>query len=149
MKTYVPKQGDIARAWWLVDASGLTLGRLSTVVADRLRGKHKPQFTPFLDTGDHVVVINAAKVRLSGNKLQDKMYRHHSGYPGGLKEIAAGKLLASRPERVLEASIKGMLPRGSLGRQMARKLKVYAGDKHPHEAQQPKPLPIPDAARTR
>ena len=149
MKTYVPKQGDIARAWWLVDAAGLTLGRLSTVVADRLRGKHKPQFTPYLDTGDHVIVINAAKVRLSGNKLRDKIYRHHSGYPGGLKEIAAGKLLAARPERVVEASVKGMLPRGSLGRQMARKLKVYAGDKHPHEAQQPKPLPIPDAARTR
>jgi large subunit ribosomal protein L13 len=149
MKTYVPKQGDIVREWWLVDAAGLTLGRLSTVVADRLRGKHKPQFTPYLDTGDHVVVINAAQVRLTGNKLQDKMYRHHTGYPGGLKEIPAGKLLASHPERIVEFSVKGMLPRGSLGRQMARKLKVYADGKHPHEAQQPKPLPIPDAARAR
>jgi large subunit ribosomal protein L13 len=149
MKTYVPKQGDIVREWWLVDAAGLTLGRLSTVVADRLRGKHKPQFTPYLDTGDHVVVINAAQVRLSGNKLQDKMYRHHTGYPGGLKEIPAGKLLAAHPERIVEFSVKGMLPRGSLGRQMARKLKVYADGKHPHEAQQPKPLPIPDAARAR
>lgn len=149
MKTYVPKQGDIARAWWIVDAAGLTLGRLSTVVADRLRGKHKPQFTPFLDTGDHVVVVNAEKVWLTGNKLRDKLYRHHTGYPGGLKEIAAGKLLATHPERIVEFSVKGMLPRGSLGRQMARKLKVYAGDKHPHEAQQPRPLPIPGAARAR
>jgi large subunit ribosomal protein L13 len=147
MKTYVPKAADVTRAWWIVDASGLTLGRLATVVADRLRGKHKPQFVPFMDTGDHVIVVNAAKVRMTGAKHQDKMYRHHTGYPGGLKEVPAGKLLASKPERVLESAIKGMLPRGSLGRQMGRKLKVYAGDKHPHEAQQPKPLPIPGAAR--
>jgi large subunit ribosomal protein L13 len=147
MKTYVPKAADITRAWWIVDASGLTLGRLATVVADRLRGKHKPQFVPYMDTGDHVIVVNAAKVRMTGAKHQDKMYRHHTGYPGGLKEVPAGKLLASKPERVLESAIKGMLPRGSLGRQMGRKLKVYAGDKHPHDAQQPKPLPIPGAAR--
>ena len=147
MKTYVPKAADVTRAWWIVDASGLTLGRLATVVADRLRGKHKPQFVPYMDTGDHVIVVNAAKVRMTGAKHQDKMYRHHTGYPGGLKEVPAGKLLASKPERVLESAIKGMLPRGSLGRQMRRKLKVYAGDKHPHEAQQPKPLPIPGAAR--
>lgn len=147
MKTYVPKASDVTRAWWIVDASGLTLGRLATVVADRLRGKHKPQFVPYMDTGDHVIVVNAAKVRMTGAKHQDKMYRHHTGYPGGLKEVAAGKLLAAHPSRVLESAIKGMLPRGSLGRQMGRKLKVYAGDKHPHEAQQPKPLPIPGAAR--
>lgn len=147
MKTYVPKAADVTRAWWIVDASGLTLGRLATVVADRLRGKHKPQFVPYMDTGDHVIVVNAAKVRMTGAKHQDKMYRHHTGYPGGLKEVPAGKLLASKPERVLESAIKGMLPRGSLGRQMGRKLKVYAGDRHPHEAQQPKPLPIPGAAR--
>jgi large subunit ribosomal protein L13 len=147
MKTYVPKASDVTRAWWIVDASGLTLGRLATVVADRLRGKHKPQFVPFMDTGDHVIVVNAAKVRMTGAKHQDKMYRHHTGYPGGLKEVPAGKLLAAKPERVLESAIKGMLPRGSLGRQMGRKLKVYADDKHPHVAQQPKPLPIPGAAR--
>ena len=147
MKTYVPRRGEVRHDWWLVDAEGLTLGRLATEVAVRLRGKHKPIFTPFLDTGDHVIVVNAAKVRMTGAKHQDKMYRHHTGYPGGLKEVPAGKLLASKPERVLESAIKGMLPRGSLGRQMGRKLKVYAGDKHPHEAQQPKPLPIPGAAR--
>lgn len=147
MKTYVPKAADVTRAWWIVDASGLTLGRLATVVADRLRGKHKPQFVPYMDTGDHVIVVNASKVRMTGAKHQDKMYRHHTGYPGGLKEVPAGKLLASKPERVLESAIKGMLPRGSLGRQMGRKLKVYAGDRHPHEAQQPKPLSIPGAAR--
>ena len=147
MKTYVPKASDVTRAWWIVDASGLTLGRLATVVADRLRGKHKPQFVPYMDTGDHVIVVNAAKVRMTGAKHTDKMYRHHTGYPGGLKEVAAGKLLAAKPERILESAIKGMLPRGSLGRQMGRKLKVYAGDKHPHVAQQPKPLPIPGAVR--
>lgn len=149
MRTYVPKAGDIERAWWLVDAQGLTLGRLSTVVAERLTGKHKPSYTPFLDTGDHVVVVNAAKVRLTGRKLKDKIYRHHTGYPGGLKEIPAGKLLAKKPERLVEFAVKGMLPKGPLGRQMARKLKVYPGDRHPHEAQKPVALPIPDAARAR
>jgi large subunit ribosomal protein L13 len=149
MRTYVPKAGEIKRAWWVVDADGLTLGRLSTVVADRLTGKHKPSYTPFLDTGDHVVVVNAAKVRLSGRKLKDKMYRHHSGHPGGLKEIPAGKLLAKHPERLIEIAVKGMLPKGPMGRQMARKLKVYAGDRHPHEAQRPQSLPIPGAARAR
>lgn len=151
MKTFVPKAGDLekAREWWLVDASGLTLGRLSTVVASRLRGKHKPTYTQFLDTGDHVIVLNANKVVLTGAKLRNKMYRHHTGYPGGLKEVAAGKLLKEHPTRVVEISIKGMLPKSPLGRQMARKLKVYAGEKHPHEAQKPKPLPIPDAARGR
>jgi len=149
MKTYVPKEGDVRRGWWIVDADGLTLGRLSTVVASRILGKHKPDFTPFLDTGDHVVVINAAKVRLTGRKLQDKIYRHHTNYPGGLKEITAEKLLAKAPERLIESAVKGMLPKGPLGRRMVRKLKVYSGSQHPHEAQQPAALSIKDAARGR
>ncbi len=149
MRTYVPKQKDIQHAWWLVDAEGLTLGRLSTVVAERLTGKHKPTYTPFLDVGDHVIVVNAARVRLTGRKLKDKIYRQHSGYPGGLKEISAGKLLEKHPERLVEYAVKGMLPKGPLGRRMARKLKVYAGSRHRHEAQKPQPLPIPDAARAR
>jgi large subunit ribosomal protein L13 len=149
MRTYVPKPANIERAWWVVDAEGLTLGRLSTVVADRLSGKHKPTYTPFLDTGDHVVVVNASKVRLTGRKAKDKIYRHHSGYPGGLKEIPAGKLLEKHPERLIEYAVKGMLPKGTLGRQMARKLKVYAGNRHQHEAQRPQALAIPDAARSR
>jgi large subunit ribosomal protein L13 len=147
MKTYVPKKGDIRRDWWVVDADGLTLGRLATEVASRLRGKHKPSFTPFLDTGDHVIVVNAEKVNLTGRKLEQKMYRRHSGYPGGLKEIAAGKLLASRPCRVVEAAVRGMLPKGPLGRQMRRKLKVYSGPSHPHAAQRPQTLEIPGAKR--
>jgi len=147
MKTYVPKQGDVQRAWWVVDASGMTLGRLSTVVASHLAGKHKPVYTTYEDTGDHVVVINCEKVKLTGRKLTEKLYRHHSLYPGGLKEIAAGKLMAAHPDRLIEFAVRGMLPKNSLGRAMARKLKVYAGDKHPHEAQQPKPLAIPDAVR--
>lgn len=149
MKTYVPRRAEIVRSWWVVDATGMTVGRLSTEVASRLRGKHKPEWTPFLDVGDHVVVVNASKVKLSGAKLTDKYYRRHSGYPGGLKEISAGKLMGTRPERVVESAIKGMLPRGPLGRQMARKLKVYAGGKHPHEAQQPKTLPIKGAVTPR
>lgn len=149
MRTYVPKPKDVERAWWIVDAEGLTLGRLSTAVAERLTGKHKAMYTPFLDTGDHVIVVNAEKVRLSGRKLKDKLYRHHSGYPGGLKEIPAGKLLQKQPTRLIESAVKGMLPKGPLGRQMARKLKVYAGSRHPHEAQRPHALPIPGAARAR
>ena len=149
MKTYVPKHAQITRAWWLVDADGLTLGRLATQVATRLRGKHKPTFTPFIDTGDHVIVVNAKKLVLSGNKLKDKMYRRHSGYPGGLKEISAEKLLQRHPGRLVEFAVKGMLPKGPLGRQMARKLKVYAGPEHPHEAQSPQPLPVPWAMRAR
>jgi large subunit ribosomal protein L13 len=148
MKTYVPKQGDIQRAWWVVDASGMTLGRLSTVVASHLAGKHKPVYTTYEDTGDHVVVVNAERVKLSGRKLTEKLYRHHSLYPGGLKEVAAGKLLQSHPERLVESAVKGMLPKNSLGKAMARKLKVYVGSKHPHEAQQPKPLAIPGAVRS-
>ena len=149
MRTYVPKQGEIERGWWLVDADGLTLGRLSTVVADRLAGKHKAAYTPFLDTGDHVVVVNAEKIRLSGRKMKDKLYRRHSGHPGGLREVTAEKLLARHPTRLVEFAVQGMLPKGPLGKQMARKLKVYAGEQHPHAAQQPRPLPIPGAARTR
>jgi large subunit ribosomal protein L13 len=147
MKTYVPRQGDIQRSWWVVDASGMTLGRLSTVVASHLAGKHKPVYTTHEDTGDHVVVVNAEKVKLSGRKLTEKLYRHHTLYPGGLKEMAAGKLLQTHPERLVETAVKGMLPKNSLGRAMARKLKVYVGAKHPHEAQQPKPLGIPNAVR--
>lgn len=146
-KTYVPKSGDVERAWWVVDASGMTLGRLSTVVASHLRGKHKPTFTTYTDTGDHVIVLNADKVKLSGRKLTDKMYRHHTGYPGGLKEVAAGKLQKAHPERLVEIAVKGMLPKGSLGRAMGKKLKVYVGDKHPHAAQQPRALAIPAAVR--
>lgn len=146
-KTYVPKSGEIVRAWWLVDAEGMILGRLATEVATRLRGKHKPTFTPFLDTGDHVIIINAKKVVLTGRKLEQKQYRRHSGYPGGLNEISAGKLMQKYPERLLESAVRGMLPKGPLGRQMARKLKVYAGPDHPHAAQCPERLDIPGASR--
>jgi large subunit ribosomal protein L13 len=149
MKTFVPKAGEIRQGWWIVDADGVPLGRLSTEVASRILGKHKPDFTPFLDTGDHVIVVNASKVRLTGRKLSDKLYRHHTGYPGGLKEISAEKLLAKRPERLIESAVKGMLPKGPLGRRMHRKLKVYAGPSHPHEAQQPAVLKIKSAARAR
>ena len=149
MRTYVPKQGEIRSDWWIVDAAGLTLGRLATEVAVRLRGKHKPVFTPFLDTGDHVVVINAEKVVLTGRKLQQKMYRRHSGYPGGLKETRADTMLERHPERLVEFAVKGMLPKGPLGRKMGRKLKVYPGPDHPHVAQRPQPLTLADAARVR
>ena len=149
MKTYVPKLAEINRCWWVVDAEGMTLGRLATQVAIRLRGKHKPTFTPFLDTGDHVVVINAGKVVLSGRKWDQKLYRRYSGYPGGLKEISAGTLVQRHPQRLVEFAVRGMLPKGPLGRQMARKLKVYAGSSHPHVAQEPRPWQIPDAMRAR
>jgi len=148
MTTYVPKASEIDRRWWVVDAEGLVLGRLATEVATRLRGKHKPTFVPFLDTGDHVVVINAEKVVLTGRKLEQKLYRRHSGYPGGLKEISAGKMQATHPERIIEFAVRRMLPKGPLGRKMGSKLKVYAGPRHPHEAQQPQPLEIPGAARS-
>jgi len=148
MKTYVPKQGDVQRAWWVVDASGMTLGRLSTVVASHLAGKHKPVYTRYEDTGDHVVVVNAEKIKLSGRKWTEKLYRHHSLYPGGLKEVAARKLMQTHPERLVETAVKGMLPKNSLGRAMAKKMKVYAGATHPHDAQQLKTLAIPDAVRS-
>lgn len=142
MRTYVPRKGEIARDWWIVDAEGKTLGRLATVVANKLTGKDKPTYTPFLDTGDHVIVINASRVVLTGRKLQQKLYRRHSGYPGGLKSVTAEKMLAKQPERLVERAIWGMLPKGPLGRQMYRKLKVYKGDSHPHEAQKPRALQL-------
>jgi large subunit ribosomal protein L13 len=147
VKTHVPKKADIERVWWVVDAAGLRLGRLSTAIAERLTGKHKPTYTPFLDTGDHVIVVNADKVHLTGRKLQQKIYRRHTGYPGGLREISAESLLAKHPERLVEYAVWGMLPKGPLGRQMYRKLKVYRGEQHPHAAQKPQSLSIPEAAR--
>jgi len=141
MATVMPKESAIDRKWFLVDAEGKVLGRLATRVAHVLRGKHKPTFAPHLDVGDHVVVINAEKVHLTGRKLTSKMYRWHSGYIGGLREVTAERMLRSHPERVVEWAVQGMLPKGRLGRAMARKLKVYKGADHPHAAQKPEPLP--------
>ena len=143
MPTYAPKGQPRDPRWYLVDAGGVVLGRLATVVAAHLRGKHRPTFTPHFDHGDHVVVVNASRIVLTGRKKTDKMYRRHSGYPGGLKEISAGKLLASRPERVIETAVAGMLPKNSLGRKLITQLKVYAGPDHPHAAQRPEPLAVP------
>ncbi|MGI8871750.1 MAG: 50S ribosomal protein L13 [Candidatus Limnocylindria bacterium] len=137
MKTYAVKANEIERHWWVVDASGQTLGRLATRVATLLEGKHKPTYSPHLDTGDHVVVLNAGKIRVTGNKLVQKRYYRHSNYPGGLKEESLEALLARKPELVIERAVKGMLPQNRLGRAMFRKLKVYAGSAHPHQAQQP------------
>ena len=137
MNTSFPSGNDIQRNWFVLDADGVVLGRLATKVAMMLMGKHKPTYTPFLDTGDHVVIVNAEKVRLTGHKEDDKMYRHHTGYPGGLKERTARRMRQTRPERMLELAIQGMLPKSKLGKQMYRKLNVYAGPKHPHQAQQP------------
>jgi large subunit ribosomal protein L13 len=137
MSTYFPKQGEIVHKWRVVDASGQTLGRLASRVARVLAGKENPRYTPFLDTGDHVVVIHAEKVRLTGLKADSKVYRRYTGYPGGLREEEFRKRLARRPEAVVQEAIVGMLPKTKLGRAMARKLKVYRGDKHPHQAQQP------------
>ena len=142
MSTYTPKKGDIQRAWHVVDAEGLILGRLASEVAKILRGKHKPTFTPHQDTGDHVVIVNADKVVLSGSKKTDKAVYSHSGYPGGLKTKIYGELLADRPEEALRATIGGMLPKNSLGRQMLTKLKVYRGGDHPHDAQKPQRLEL-------
>ncbi|HEY3375566.1 MAG TPA: 50S ribosomal protein L13 [Candidatus Aquicultor sp.] len=142
MKTYSAKPKDIEREWFVVDAAGVPLGRLSTQIATILRGKHKPMYTPNMDTGDHVIVLNAAKVALTGRKAQTKMYYRHSLYPGGLKEITFERMIKSKPERVIELAVKGMLPKNSLGRQMFTKLKVYAGTEHPHAAQQPKTLDL-------
>jgi large subunit ribosomal protein L13 len=142
MSTFVPSGVNLEaqRNWYVVDATGQTVGRLATRVASVLRGKHKPTFTPYIDMGDHVVIVNAEKVVFKGNKLQDKMYRHHTGYPGGLKEISARDQLERHPERILEIAIKGMLPKNKIGRAMAKKLKVYVGPNHPHEAQKPVPM---------
>ncbi len=142
MKTISAKADDVKRDWFLVDADGKTLGRLATEIARRLRGKHKAIYTPHVDTGDYIVVINAEKVRVSGNKAKDKMYYRHSGYMGGLKEINFNDMIERSPERVIEIAVKGMLPRNPLGRAMYRKLKVYAGTQHQHTAQQPQPLEI-------
>jgi len=142
MKTYTPKADEIERAWWVVDAEGKVLGRLASEIAKVLRGKHKPMYTPHLDTGDHVVVINAEKVRLTGNKEEQKTYFRHSGYMGGEKHIPVKTMREKHPERIIELAVKGMMPKNNLGRLMLKKLKVYAGDQHPHEAQQPKELEI-------
>ncbi|MGE5591006.1 MAG: 50S ribosomal protein L13 [Bacillota bacterium] len=140
--TYVAKPSEITRQWYVVDAEGKTLGRLASQVAAILRGKHKPTYTPFIDTGDHVIVINAEKVRLTGKKPEQKVYYHHTGYIGGLKSTSYARIMATRPERVVEMAVKGMLPKNTLGRAMARKLKVYRGPEHPHAAQKPQPLTI-------
>src|SRR5690348_4388178 len=142
MATFFPGEGEIARKWFVVDADGQTLGRLAARVARVLSGKDSPQYTPFLDTGDHVVVINAAKVRVTGMKSEQKIYRHYSGYPGGLKQEEFRKLFARKPEAVVEEAILGMLPKTKLGRHMGSKLKVYRGDKHPHQAQKPEALAV-------
>lgn len=141
-KTYVAKPNEVKREWYIVDADGLTLGRLATQIAIVLRGKHKPQYTPHEDVGDFVVVVNAEKVKVTGRKLDKKIYYRHTGYPGGIKSLTLRRQLELHPERVLEYAVKGMLPRGPMGRQLFRKLKVYAGTEHPHTAQTPKPLEI-------
>lgn len=142
MKTFVAKPETVKRDWFVVDATDKTLGRLASEIARRLRGKHKPEYTPHVDTGDYIVVVNAAKVTVTGNKAKDKIYYSHSGYPGGLKDITFEKLIDKKPEMVIEKAVKGMLPKGPLGRAMFRKMKVYAGADHNHAAQQPQVLDI-------
>ena len=142
MKTYSAKADEVNRDWFVVDAADKTLGRLASEIAHHLRGKHKPEYTPHVDTGDYIVVVNAEKVRVTGNKAKGKVYHHHTGYPGGLKSISFEKLIEKAPERALQSAVKGMLPRNPLGRAMFKKLKVYAGAEHPHAAQQPQVLNI-------
>jgi large subunit ribosomal protein L13 len=142
MKTFNARKEDIVRDWYLVDAEGQVLGRLASEIARRLRGKHKPVFTPYVDTGDFVIVVNAEKIVLTGKKITDKIYFRHSGYPGGLKQTSAGKMLKDHPEKVLQYAVRGMLPKNSLGRRMLKKLKVYAGGDHCHEAQCPRTLTL-------
>ena len=142
MKTYSAKPESVQRDWFIVDADGKTLGRMAQAIATRLRGKHKPEFTPHVDTGDYIVVINAAKVRVTGKKATDKIYHRHTGYPGGLKSISFEQLIEKAPERTIQSAVKGMLPRGPLGRAMFKKLKVYGGAEHPHAAQQPQELNV-------
>lgn len=142
MKTFSAKKETVKRDWYVIDATDKTLGRMATEIARRLRGKHKPEYTPHVDTGDYIVVINAEKVAVTGNKAQKKMYHHHTGYIGGLKSFSFEKLIERAPERVIERAVKGMLPKNPLGREMYRKLKVYAGPAHNHVAQQPKALEI-------
>jgi large subunit ribosomal protein L13 len=141
-KTFSAKPAEVKRDWYVVDAAGKTLGRLASEIASRLRGKHKAEFTPHVDTGDYIIVVNAEKVHVTGRKATDKMYYHHTGFPGGIKGISFDKLIDKAPQRVLEIAVKGMLPKNSLGRAMFSKLKVYAGPEHAHAAQQPKPLEI-------
>lgn len=140
MKTFTAKPAEVKRDWYVIDASELRLGRLATEVALRLRGKHKPEYTPHVDTGDYIIVVNAEKVQVTGNKMQNKMYHHHTGYIGNLKSISLEKLLDKAPERVIETAVKGMLPKNPLGRAMYKKLKVYAGPEHKHDAQMPQNL---------
>ncbi len=142
MKTVSTKPAEVIRDWYVVDAAGQTLGRIATEIARRLRGKHKPEYTPHVDTGDYIVVINAEKVRVTGNKAKDKMYYRHTGYPGGLRSMSFEKMVDHAPERTVEFAVKGMLPKGPLGRAMYTKLKVYAGAEHPHQAQQPQELTL-------
>ena len=142
MKTFSAKPAEVRRDWYVVDATGKTLGRLSTEIARRLRGKHKPEYTPHVDTGDYIVVVNAEKIRVTGNKLKDKMYHHHTGYIGNLKSTNLEKLLDETPERALQYAVKDMLPKGPLGRKMLGKLRVFAGPEHNHAAQQPIPLDV-------
>ncbi len=140
MKTFSAKPAEVERDWFVIDATGKTLGRMATEIARRLRGKHKPEYTPHVDTGDYIVVVNAGLVRVTGNKAKNKLYHRYTGYVGGLRTTTFEKLLAAAPERVIQSAVKGMLPKNSLGRAMFRKLKVYAGPEHQHAAQQPKPL---------
>lgn len=142
MKTYCAKKGEVSRDWYVVDAEGKVLGKIASEIATRLRGKHKPVYTPHTDTGDFIIVVNADKIVLTGKKLSDKIYYHHSGYPGGIKAITAGKLLQEKPAEVLRKAVQGMLPKNSLGRKMLTKLKIYASGEHHHEAQCPKTLEI-------
>jgi large subunit ribosomal protein L13 len=142
MKTVFAKPAEVRGDWFLVNADGRTLGRLATQIAHRLKGKHKTDYSPHVDMGDHIVVVNAEKIRVTGRKLKDKVYYHHTGYIGGIKSIALDKLLNEHPERAIQFAVKGMLPKNTLGRRMFRKLHVFAGGQHPHQAQQPKPLEI-------
>jgi large subunit ribosomal protein L13 len=142
LKTYYAKPGEVEREWLLIDATDQVLGRLASEVAQILKGKHKPQYTPHVDTGDFVVIVNADKIVLTGNKLETKMAYSHSGYPGGLKEVPISRLMEKDPAKVIEKAVKGMLPKNTLGRQMGKKLKVYAGSEHPHEAQDPRPYTL-------
>jgi len=141
-RTYVTKPEDIERSWYVVDASGQTLGRLASEVAQVIRGKHKPIYSPSIDVGDYVIVVNAEKIHVTGWKLDQKMYYRHSGYPGGIKEMTLGRMLEEHPTRVIELAVKGMLPKNKLGRKMIKKLKVYAGSEHPHQAQQPEAMEL-------
>lgn len=142
MSTYIPKQGDVVRKWHVVDASGQTLGRLASQVARILSGKHTPRYTPFLDTGDHVIVINAEKIKITGMKADQKVYHHYTGYPGGIRHEEYKKRLVRKPEEIIREAVHGMLPKNKLGRNMIDKLMIYRDDKHPHEAQKPQPLAL-------